>query len=156
MKRLPVLLVLSLAACVSAQVDRGPGPECADIDQRVLAASANGDPGGLGASEQKPSLRNQRYIERRMSDSLAVLELDSVPQPVVLRYRVSKAGITERVVVAQSSGSAAFDSVGVWAMGFAEHAPARLDGCPVAVWVEVPLTAHLPPRRRPPADAPRP
>ena len=155
MKQLTVLALLSLAGCVSAQVDRGPGPECDDINQRVLAAIANGDTFNLASREVQPALRNSAYVVRRMTDSMNVLDLDSVPRPVVLRYRVSPAGRTDKVLVSRSSGSAAFDSVGVWAIGFAEHEPARIDGCPVPVWVELPLTATLP-RRREPAGERRP
>jgi hypothetical protein len=139
------LLLLALAGCASAQVNRGPGPECDVIVRRVLAG------GTAHLREQKPTLRNQRHVERRMADSLAVLELDSVPRPVVLRYRVTPAGLTEEIRISESSGAPEFDAIGAWALGFAEHDPARLDGCPVAVWVEVPLTANLPRRRDPPA-----
>lgn len=152
MPRLRLLILLSLAACATARVDRGPGPECDDILRRVVT----GDTAGMRSREQPPRVRNRRYIERRMSDSMAVLDLDSVPFPVLLRYRITPTGRTEQIRVARSSGSAAFDSVGTWAMGFAEHEPARLDGCPVAVWVEAPLTARLPPRRRAEAEERRP
>lgn len=149
MKRLSLLVLLSLAGCVTAQVDRGPGPECDDINQRVLAAAANGDTFNLASREVQPALRNAAYVVRRMTDSMNVLDLDSVPRPVVLRYRVSPTGRTDKILVSRSSGSAAFDSIGVWVMGFAEHEPARIDGCPVPVWVELPLTATLPRRPRP-------
>jgi TonB family protein len=101
-----------------------------------------------GPAEEAPCLLNVRHVERRLADTVRSLPIDTVPRPVVMRYRVSAEGRVEGAVVVQTSGSGDFDQAVVWSMGFAQFRPARINGRPVAVWVEQDFTPHFPPRRR--------
>jgi TonB family protein len=132
------LCIASGAACASAGGARG----AADCEQVVAQALRDAE-NGVAVPEAQPRKKNARRVERMMEDSVAALGLDSIPAPVTLRFRVTKEGAAEGVIVVRSSGSAAFDAVAVWAMEQAEFVPARLRGCPVAVFVEIPAFATV-------------
>lgn len=90
-------------------------------------------------------------MERRLAYTVGGLPIDGVARPVILRYRITPQGRADQVSVARTSGNAEYDAAVAWAMGFAEFAPARLNGCLVAVWVEQDFTPRFPRRRRAPA-----
>jgi TonB family protein len=133
-----VLCIVSGAACASAGGARR-GVDCGQVVAQSLADVRNGVP----VAEAQPRNRSERRMVRMMEDSVAALGLDSVPGPATLRFRVTKEGRADAVAVVGSSGSPAFDAIAVWAMGQAEFEPARLRGCPVTVWVEVPASMTI-------------
>lgn len=145
--KLPSLALLAaLGACATAPREPTPSPErCAEILARPWSVPQDTT---VRPTEQMPRPLNRRVVERRLADSMASLPPDTVPRTVVLRWRVSAEGRSEQVGVVRSSGSPEFDAGAVWAMGLAEFEPARLDGCPVRVWVEAPLQIQFPARRR--------
>jgi TonB family protein len=139
--KLPLLALLAaLGACATAESTPSPA-RCAKILAKARDATVQ-------PTEQMPRPLNRRVIEGRLADSVASLPLDSVPHPVVLRWRLTAEGRPEQVSVVRSSGSPEFDAAAVWAMGLGEFTPGRLDGCPVPVWIEAPLEVRVPPRRR--------
>lgn len=133
-----VLCVVSGAACASAGGARR-GADCEQVVAQALVDTRNGVP----VAEAQPRNRSERRVVRMMEDSVAALGLDSVPAPATLRFRVTKEGRADAVAVVGSSGSPAFDAIAVWAMQQAEFEPARLRGCPVTVWVEVPASVTI-------------
>lgn len=142
--KLPSLALLAaLGACAAAESTPSPA-RCAEILANLRNATVR-------PTEQMPRLLNQRVIEGRLADSAASLPVDSVPRPVVLRWRLTAEGRPEQVSVVISSGSPEFDAAAVWAMGLGRFQPGRLDGCPVAVWMKAPLEIRFPsrPRRAP-------
>ncbi|HYR07418.1 MAG TPA: TonB family protein [Longimicrobium sp.] len=145
--KLPSLALLAaLGACATPAAESTPSPaRCAEIFARPW--SSGGDT-TVRPTEQMPRPLNRRVIEGRLADSAASLPIDSVPRAVLLRWRLTAEGRPEQVSVVRSSGSPDFDAAAVWAMGLGEFEPARLDGCPVAVWIEAPLEIRFRPRRR--------
>jgi TonB family protein len=131
-------VVVSGAACASAGGARR-GADCEQVVAQSLADARDGVP----VAEAQPRKKNARRVERMMEDSVAALGLDSIPAPATLRFRVTKEGRADGVAVVSSSGSPAFDAIAVWAMQQAEFEPARLRGCPVTVWVEVPASVTI-------------
>jgi TonB family protein len=132
------MCIVSGAACASAGGARS-GADCEQVVAQALADARNGVP----VAEAQPRNRSERRVVRMMEDSVAALGLDSVPAPATLRFRVTKEGRADGVAVVRSSGSPAFDAIAVWAMGQGEFEPARLRGCPVTVWVEVPASVTI-------------
>jgi hypothetical protein len=151
MRKLILLpFVAAVGACASrGQVSTAPPAECARVaGHYVQRAEPAKDAPVAVASEEVPRLLNVRYVERRLADTARSLAIDTVPDRVFVRYRVSVEGRAEGPIVTRTSGSPEFDQAVVWSMGFARFQPARINRCPVAVWVEQDFTPHFPPRRR--------
>jgi TonB family protein len=143
MQKLIVLIcAAALGACASGGRSNTASPGC----DRANAQPVRPDP--VGPPEEPPCLLNVRYVERRLADTVRSLPIDTVEQRVLLRYRVSAQGRVEGTIVVQTSGSDEFDQAVIWSMGFAQFRPARINGRPVAVWVEQDFTPHFPRRRR--------
>jgi TonB family protein len=135
-KRLLALALLAAAAgCASA-----PRTDCAQLNARIVRGERLARPDGGAYEERNPRVRNRGRIERLAEDSVVALAADTVPRTAMLRLRVTAAGAPQDVRVAQSSGSVEFDSIAAWAMRQAQFVPAALDGCPVRVVIEVPLS----------------
>jgi TonB family protein len=97
----------------------------------------------LGAyTEQAPRLRNAWRVERVLAWRATAARVEAVPEPVVIRMRVTRWGRPAEILVARPSGNPDFDAVVARAARHARFAPARVYGRPVAVWVEVPFTFH--------------
>lgn len=94
--------------------------------------------------EEEPRLKNARRVERILTSRAHWARIAHVPEPAVLRYRITAQGRPTDPAVIRSSGSEAFDAVVVRAIGRARFAPARVNGWPVAVWVEQPFTWRSP------------
>jgi TonB family protein len=143
-RHLLALALLAAAGCASA-----PRADCGALTAQLGRGERLRRPDGGAFEERTPRPRNRGRIERMAEDGIVALGLDTIPRAAMLRLRVTAAGAPEGVRIVQSSGSAAFDSIAVWAMGQGQFVPATLDGCPVSVFVEVPMTGPIPRSRRP-------
>lgn len=149
-------LLLSLAACGGSGARPGLNlpSGCDKVDAQLAQFAQGGKEADVRRmAERQPRLLNTRQVERRLADTVRRLPADNLARPVFLRYRITRQGRAEQVTVAKPSGTAAFDTAVIWSMEIAEFDPARLNGCPVAVWVEQDFAPHVPRRRRPRADA---
>lgn len=153
---LPLYLAAALGGCASAAGANGAVPaKCAELYASLeQSGSVQNRPPYPEGSEEMPRLLNARRIQRSLADSVESVLSDTVTRAAGLRYRVTREGGVTDVAVVRLSGSAEFDAAAVWALGLARFAPARVDGCPVAVWINQELTGQLrPPRRAAPAPA---
>ena len=94
--------------------------------------------------EEGPRLMNQRRVERILDSRVWWARIRQVPGPVVLRYRITAQGRPVEPSVIRSSGSHAFDTTVMRALRHARFQPARVNGWPVAVWVEQPFAFRAP------------
>lgn len=150
------LIVVAAAACAPAAPPSVDPPSGCDKVYAVIAQRAQG---GKETDldvvfEEPPRLLNPREVQRRMEDSASSLPLDTAVYVTRLRYRVTAQGGAEQIAVVRPSAAAGFDSVAVWGVGRARFAPARVNGCPVAVWIEQDLTVHSRRNRRRAAPVP--
>ncbi|HEX2080569.1 MAG TPA: energy transducer TonB [Longimicrobium sp.] len=144
------------AACAPAPPPGIDPPAGCDKVYAVIAERAEG---GKAAelevlSEEPPQLLNPRDVQRRMEDSAASLPLDTAVYVARLRYRVTAQGGAEQIAVVRPSAAAGFDTVAIWGVGQARFAPARVNGCPVSVWIEQDLTVQSRRNRRRAAPVP--
>jgi TonB family protein len=94
--------------------------------------------------EEAPRLKNAWRVEGVLSSRAHGARIAHVPEPTVLRYRITAQGRPADPTVIRSSGSEAFDAAVMRAIAHARFAPARVNGWPVAVWVEQPFTWNPP------------
>lgn len=66
-----------------------------------------------------------------------------------MRMRVTPAGTGDTLIVVRTSGSAYFDRIAASSMRQLEFDPATVDRCPVAVWIEIPVTPTGPEQGQP-------
>jgi len=109
-----------------------------------------GDPPTLRAvRSEPPRLSNSREITRGLTRFTRAYAR-AKPRPpsgarvVVVRMRVDDAGIPSRVFVPAPSSEAELNAQAVSAGSRMRFTPATLEGEPVAVWIEVPLTFTIP------------
>ncbi len=110
-------------------------PAYRDFVRMVLAGERRG-----AFTETAPRLRNARRVERVLAWRATAARVEAVPEPVVIRMRVTRWGRPAEILVARSSGNPDFDTAAARAVRHARFAPARLFGRAVGVWVEVPFT----------------
>jgi TonB family protein len=105
-----------------------------------------GDPPTLRAvRSEPPRLSNSREVTRDLT-RFARAYARAKPRPpsgsrvVVVRMRVDDAGVPSRVFVPAPSSEAELNAQAVRAGSRMRFTPATLEGEPIAVWIEVPLT----------------
>jgi periplasmic protein TonB len=109
-----------------------------------------GDPPTLRAvRSEPPRLSNSREIARDLTRFTRTYAR-AKPRPpsgtrvVVVRMRVDDAGIPSRVFVPAPSSEAELNAQAVSAGSRMRFTPAMLEGEPVAVWIQLPLTFTIP------------
>jgi protein TonB len=107
----------------------------------VLAALVVSGCGGEGAIERPTALFEEVPIEYPLD-----LWDQGVEGRTLLSVRVTEVGRVDSVVVAESSGYAAFDAAAIAGARDLRFTPARQNGKRVAVWAEVPVHFSKRPR----------
>lgn len=149
--RIALLLpLLAAAGCAPGAARSADSPECADIRERIRQAVALPPESRPRMEERAPRMRDRRRFERMLADSTAVQPVaEEGPAPVVMRMRVTPAGTVDTLLVVQTSGSPYFDRIAAGSMRRMEFVPASVDRCPVAVWIQIPVTPTGPGQGQP-------
>lgn len=149
----PALVALGCAGSAaarqpSADVASCPGPGTVAIAQQEIGDSLTadglydaGDPFVVMPGVTMPDLTNPKEIER-LVEQLYPRELMDRGLGGTARYYVliSAEGKVRRVQVAESSTRPALDAAGERVLRQAQFTPPRVQGCPVATWVQLPVT----------------
>jgi TonB family protein len=106
---------------------------------RMTPVVAEVDAYELGAVEEMPQVRNAGALRREMNRLYpAELRARRISAQVHVRFRVDAQGVPGTFRVTRSSDPR-FDAVSVEALPVLRFRPAKVDGKPVPVWVELPL-----------------